>query len=322
MRISVLRSILHVVAFALSVSLFVSCYKPAPGFTATHHYNQNFNFVVKSDSISLYELPDTVTDSTLIFRGEQLVVAEIKIIPSDTIDSVWVKLARDQMSQGWTRECQLLPNVAPDDSISRFIDTFSNNHQLLFLALVVMVVATYGLRKLHRRDAYIVHFNDIDSVLPTMLVLLVATSACVYATIQNFCPESWRHFYFHPTLNPFVVTPVIGLFVSLVWALIITGLAVVEDVFRRLPFGSGVLYLSGLSAVCAVDYVVFSIFTLYYIGYIMLIVYILFSVRRILGVLPRYVCGNCGAKIWHLGKCPYCGAENESVMPQEDMKSH
>ena len=100
MKNSVLRSILHVVAFALSVSLLVSCYKPAPGFTATHHYNQNFNFIVKSDSISLYELPDSVTDSTLVYQGEQLVVAEIKIIPEDSIDSVWVKLARDQMSQG------------------------------------------------------------------------------------------------------------------------------------------------------------------------------------------------------------------------------
>ena len=34
------------------------------------------------------------------------------------------------------------------------------------------------------------------------------------------------------------VIPVIGLFVSLVWALIIMGIAVVEDVMRRLPFGS------------------------------------------------------------------------------------
>ena len=211
----------------------------------------------------------------------------------------------------WTRECHLLEKVAPDDPISRFIDTFSNNHQLLFLALVVMVIAIYGLRKLYRRDAYIVHFNDIDSVLPTLLALLVATSASVYATIQNFSPESWRHFYFHPTLNPFVVTPVIGLFVSLVWALIITGVAVVDDVFRRLPFGSGVLYLLGLSAVCAVDYVVFSIFTLYYIGYLLLVVYIWFSVHSIRGVLSRYVCGNCGARIRHLGKCPYCGAVNE-----------
>ena len=312
MRIKSLRLLLPMVLLLVSAMSLTSCYKQEMGFTATHHYNQNYNFVVKADSMVLYENPDTaIYDSTVLYRGDQLVVAEIKAIATDTIDSVWVKLARDQMSQGWTRECDLLKGVAPDDPISQFIDLFSNNHLLLFLALVVIVTASYGLRKLYRRDAYIVHFHDISSVLPTMLAVLVATSATVYATIQNFAPENWRHFYFHPTLNPFAVTPVIGLFVSLVWALIITGIAVVEDVMRRLPFGSAVLYLLGLAAICAVDYVVFSIFTLYYIGYVLLIAYIWFAVSRLRLVLARYVCGNCGKRIPGLGKCPHCGAVNE-----------
>ena len=307
-----MRLLLPMVLLLVSAMSLTSCYKQEMGFTATHHYNQNYNFVVKADSMVLYENPDTaIYDSIIVYRGDQLVVAEIKTISNDTIDSVWVKLARDQMSQGWTRECDLLKGVAPDDPISQFIDLFSNNHLLLFLALVVIVTASYGLRKLYRRDAYIVHFHDISSVLPTMLAILVATSATVYATIQNFAPENWRHFYFHPTLNPFAVTPVIGLFVSLVWALIITGIAVVEDVMRRLPFGSAVLYLLGLAAICAVDYVVFSIFTLYYIGYVLLIAYIWFAVSRLRLVLARYVCGNCGKRIPGLGKCPHCGAVNE-----------
>ena len=312
MRIKSLRLLLPMVLLLMSAMSLTSCYKQETGFTATHHYNQNYNFVVKADSMVIYENPDTaIYDSIIVYRGDQLVVAEIKTISNDTIDSVWVKLARDQMSQGWTRECDLLNGVAPDDPISQFIDLFSNNHLLLFLALVVVVTASYGLRKLYRRDAYIVHFHDISSVLPTMLAVLVATSATVYATIQNFAPENWRHFYFHPTLNPFAVTPVIGLFVSLVWALIITGIAVVEDVMRRLPFGSAVLYLLGLAAICAVDYVVFSIFTLYYIGYVLLIAYIWFAVSRLRLVLARYVCGNCGKRIPGLGKCPHCGAVNE-----------
>ena len=312
MRIKSLRLLLPMVLLLVSAMSLTSCYKQEMGFTATHHYNQNYNFVVKADSMVLYENPDTaIYDSTVLYRGDQLVVAEIKAIATDTIDSVWVKLARDQMSQGWTRECDLLKGVAPDDPISQFIDLFSNNHLLLFLALVVIVTASYGLRKLYRRDAYIVHFHDISSVLPTMLAILVATSATVYATIQNFAPENWRHFYFHPTLNPFAVTPVIGLFISLVWALIISGIAVVEDVMRRLPFGSAVLYLLGLAAICAVDYVVFSIFTLYYIGYVLLAAYIWFAVSRLRLVLARYVCGNCGKRIPGLGKCPHCGAVNE-----------
>ena len=312
MRIKSLRLLLPMVLLLVSAMSLTSCYKQEMGFTATHHYNQNYNFVVKADSMVIYEKPDTaIYDSIIVYRGDQLVVAEIKAIATDTIDSVWVKLARDQMSQGWTRECDLLKGVAPDDPISQFIDLFSNNHLLLFLALVVIVTASYGLRKLYRRDAYIVHFHDISSVLPTMLAILVATSATVYATIQNFAPENWRHFYFHPTLNPFAVTPVIGLFVSLVWALIITGIAVVEDVMRRLPFGSAVLYLLGLAAICAVDYVVFSIFTLYYIGYVLLAAYIWFAVSRLRLVLARYVCGNCGKRIPGIGKCPHCGAVNE-----------
>ena len=312
MRNKSLRLLLPLVLLLMSAMSLTSCYKQETGFTATHHYNQNYNFVVKANSMVIYENPDTaIYDSIIVYRGDQLVVAEIKTISNDTIDSVWVKLARDQMSQGWTRECDLLNGVAPDDPISQFIDLFSNNHLLLFLALVVIVTASYGLRKLYRRDAYIVHFHDISSVLPTMLAILVATSATVYATILNFAPENWRHFYFHPTLNPFAVTPVIGLFVSLVWALIITGIAVVEDVMRRLPFGSAVLYLLGLAAICAVDYVVFSIFTLYYIGYVLLAAYIWFAVSRLRLVLARYVCGNCGKRIPGLGKCPHCGAVNE-----------
>lgn len=312
MRNKSLRLLLPLVLLLMSAMSLTSCYKQETGFTATHHYNQNYNFVVKADSMVIYENPDTaIYDSIIVYRGDQLVVAEIKTISNDTIDSVWVKLARDQMSQGWTRECDLLNGVAPDDPISQFIDLFSNNHLLLFLALVVIVTASYGLRKLYRRDAYIVHFHDISSVLPTMLAILVATSATVYATIQNFAPENWRHFYFHPTLNPFAVMPVIGLFVSLVWALIITGIAVVEDVMRRLPFGSAVLYLLGLAAICAVDYVVFSIFTLYYIGYVLLAAYIWFAVSRLRLVLARYVCGNCGKRIPGIGKCPHCGAVNE-----------
>lgn len=312
MRYRALRQFPVVVVLFAALMSLTSCYKQGTGFSDTHHYHRNYNFVVKTDSLTIYENADTaIYDSTVVYRGDQLVVAEIKTVTADSIDSVWVKLARDQMSQGWTRECDLLSNVAPNDPISQFIDMFSDNHLLLFLALVVIVTATYGLRKLYRLDAYIVHFNDICSVLPTLLALLVATSAAIYATIQNFAPENWRHFYFHPTLNPFAVTPVIGIFITLVWALVITGIAAVEDVLRRLPFGSAVLYLLGLAAVCAVDYVVFSIFTLYYIGYLLLAVYIWFAVRRIRIVLCRYVCGNCGERIRSLGKCPHCGAVNE-----------
>jgi hypothetical protein len=250
-------------------------------FSTTHHYTQNYNFVVTTGSLPLADnLPDMAFDTMFVVRGERIVVAEITTVPTDSIDSVWVKVARDQVTQGWIRESELLKGVSPDDPISQFIDLFSNTHLLIFLALCVIVLAFYAMRRLFRRRAYIVHFNDIDSFYPTALCLLVAASATLYASIQMFGAESWRHFYYHPSLNPFALPVHLGIFVASVWALIIVGLATVDDVFHQLPATDAVLYLAGLSAVCAVDYVVFSIFTLYYIGYALFIAYAVFAITR------------------------------------------
>ena len=105
-------------------------------------------------------------------------------------------------------------------------------------------------------------------------------SATLYASIQMFGPESWRHFYYHPSLNPFALPLHLGIFVSFVWAILIVGLAAVDDVRHHLPTTEAVLYLAGLGAVCAVDYVIFSIFTLYYVGYVLLVIYVVFAVWR------------------------------------------
>lgn len=92
-------------------------------------------------------------------------------------------------------------------------------------------------------------------------------------------PETWRHFYFHPTLNPFAVPRVLGFFLASVWAILILAIAAVDEVKHRLALGEAVLYLGGLAAVCAVDYIVFSVLTLYYVGYVLLAVYVVFAVR-------------------------------------------
>ena len=269
-------------------------------FYTTHHYTQNYNFIVTGDSLVVVAqqpeamaVPEVVSieiesigqekqkDSITLMKNERSVVADIMTVPSDTIDSVWVKVARDQLTFGWIHENELLARVSPDDPISQFIDLFSNVHLLVFMAFCVVIVAAYGVRRLMRRGAKIVHFNDIPSFYPTTLCLLVASSAVLYSSIQIFGPESWRHFYYHPSLNPFGLPLHLGLFVSSVWAIIIVAIATVEDVSKHLPLGSAVLYLGGLIAVCAVDYVVFSITTLYYIGYPLLIAYFIFALRRL-----------------------------------------
>ena len=224
-------------------------------------------------------------DSITLRKHERLVVADITTVPTDTIDSVWVKVARDQLTFGWIHESELLSKVSPDDPISQFIDFFSDAHLLIFLALCVVILAAYGVRHLLRRGAKIVHFNDIPSFYPTALCLLVASSAVLYSSIQLFGAETWRHFYYHPSLNPFALPFWLGLFVSSVWSIVIVAIATVDDVTRYLPLGGAILYLGGLAAICAVCYVVFSITTLYYIGYPLLIAYFYFAIRRLMSQL-------------------------------------
>jgi hypothetical protein len=269
-------------------------------FYTTHHYTQNYNFIVTGDSLVVVAqqpeamaIPEVVSieiesigeelqkDSITLRKHERIVVADIMTVPSDTIDSVWVKVARDQLTFGWIHENELLAKVSPDDPISQFIDFFSDAHLLVSLAFCVIIVAAYGVRRLMWRGAKIVHFNDIPSFYPTALCLLVASSAVLYSSIQLFGPESWRHFYYHPSLNPFGMPLHLGLFVTSVWAIVIVAIATVDDVTKHLPLGSAILYLGGLLAVCAVCYVVFSITTLYYIGYPLLIAYYIFALRRL-----------------------------------------
>ena len=309
------------ILLTLSLShLLTSCYNQGPitpdawnlteqqldsiSFYTTHHYTQGYNFVVSKDSLVILEqqnemmpVPDILTaeimagdetmpmlslvDSLTLRRHERLVVADICTVPTDSIDSVWVKVARDQLTQGWLRESDLLKAVSPDDPISQFIDYFSDAHLLVFLAFCVIVGGAYGLRRLMRKGAKIVHFNDIPSFYPTLLCLLIASSAVLYSSIQLFAPETWRHFYYHPSLNPYALPWHLGLFVTSVWAILIVAIATIDDVRHHLPLGQAILYLGGLAAVCAVDYVVFSVTTLYYIGYPLLIAYFVFALYRL-----------------------------------------
>lgn len=286
-------------------------------FVTTHHYSVNYNFIVKTDSINLVkQQPEEVisrlsTDTVQIYRHDHIVVAEIRVIPTDSVDSVWIQVARDQNTFGWIHESSLLPYVVPSDPISQFISTFSDIHLLIFLIIISVISSAYLARTILRRNAKIVHFNDINSFYPTLLALIVASSATLYSSIQTFAPDMWRNFYFHPTLNPFNVPLTLGIFIASVWAMLIVGLAAVDVVRNMLPTGEALLYLCGLAGVCAVNYIVFSITTLYYVGYILYIAYLYFALKRYFDKFREtYVCGNCGAPMKSKGRCPVCGREN------------
>ena len=254
-------------------------------FSTTHHYTNKYNFLVFKDSLELMRqqpeeyISGLKVDTFAVKKNHLLVVTDIRMVPQDSIDSVWVQLAAGNNDFGWVRESKLLPRVVPDDQISEFIMTFSNVHLLIFLVVIVVIAMAYLVRKVFHSNGKIVHFNDIDSPYPVTLVLLVSISAAFYGWIQSFEPEMWRHFYFHPSLNPFAVPHLLGVFLALVWAVLIVALACVDEVYHRLTFGEGLLYLGGLAGVCALDYIIFSVLSLYYIGYVLLIAYIYFAIK-------------------------------------------
>lgn len=254
-------------------------------FSTTHHYTNKYNFLVFKDSLELMRqqpeeyISGLKVDTFAVKKNHLLVVTDIRMVPQDSIDSVWVQLATENNDFGWVRESKLLRRVVPDDPISEFIMTFSNVHLLIFLVVIVVITMAYLVRKVFHSNGKIVHFNDIDSPYPVTLVLLVSISAAFYGWIQSFEPEMWRHFYFHPSLNPFAVPHLLGVFLALVWAVLIVALACVDEVYHRLTFGEGLLYLGGLAGMCALDYIIFSVLSLYYIGYVLLIAYIYFAIK-------------------------------------------
>lgn len=287
-------------------------------FSTFHHYNVGYNFMVRGDSLQIISqhpraiISHLVIDSVNISKGKQLMVADICIIPNDSVDSVWVQLASETGSIGWVHEKEMLKKVVPTDPISQFIMFFSDSHIMVAILILAVLAAAYTFRKISRRNAPIVHLRDIPSAYPTLLCIIVAASATFYASLQMFEAEAWQEFYFHPSLNPFRMAPILSVFISSVWAMLIISVAVIDDVRHHLNFDDAIIYLAGLAGVCAMLYIIFSISTLYYIGYPLLVAYSWFAISRyIRHSRNKYLCGNCGKGLAHKGKCPHCGAINE-----------
>ena len=103
-------------------------------FSTTHHYTNKFNFMVFKDSLVLVKqqpeelMSELPVDSFAVKKDMLLVVTDIRMVPKDSIDSVWVQLATEDNTFGWIRESKMLQQVVPADPISEFIMTFSNFH--------------------------------------------------------------------------------------------------------------------------------------------------------------------------------------------------
>ena len=329
-----MRPVKTLLALVLTALMAAACYYPTPppddgwtvgdgsldttAFVRHHHYGPNFNFKVTADTLSLAPCRpgtarlDSWADTAVVRRGDKIVVADIALVPSDTTDSVWLKLARDQTTMGWTSERRLAEAAMPDDPISQFIHTFSGSRTRLALCIVGLMAAFFLVQAARRRHLHVVHFNDIDSFYPTLLCLTVSGAATLYGSLQHFVPETWVEFYYHPTLNPFGLPLVMAVFVVSVWLMGITALAVLDDVRRRLDWADIPAYVAGLAGVCMVLYLFFSLSTPYYVGYPCLVAYWAFAIRSYARRrTPRYVCGRCGAPLPRLGRCPHCGTLNQ-----------
>ena len=275
------------------------------------HYTWNTNLEVMVDSSVLECLPIKEKYITL-YRGDRVVVAEFAVHPADSIDSVWVKLAHTQDEQGWIRETELKKAFAPTDSISQAIHLFSNTHASYFVIIFALFVGVYLFRAFRRKQLQLVYFNDIASVYPLFLCLLMAFSATIYESIQVFVPGTWEHFYYNPTLSPFKVPFILSIFLLSIWLFLIVALAVLDDLFRQLTPAAAIFYLLGLMSCCIFCYFFFILMTHIYIGYFFLALFVWVFAKKVhRNIGYKYRCGHCGEKIKEKGVCPHCGAINE-----------
>ncbi len=221
----------------------------------------NYNFLVKSDSLTLLSsqpeelLSELQVDTFAVRHSERLVVSDIRIIPNDSIDSIWVEVANVQALFGWLRKSEMLNNVVPDDPISLFINWFSTWHTPIFLSVILLVAGALtwyykarggGLK--HRARSYYA----------LALIAVTTVSSLLYSIIQVYYPAEWEAFYIDPTLNPFTQSALLASFLTGVWAIIILAIATIEEVIKLFPLPRAVLYLASIVATCMLSYLICS----------------------------------------------------------------
>lgn len=323
-----MRLLLWVVLSGIFICLgLASCHYPSRDLTdeemsqstrdsLTHlyerHYTLNLNLIVETDSINLACLP--LKDCTnMVYQGDHVVVAEFAIDPTDSVDSVWVKLAHSQKVQGWVHEKDLKANFVPVDIISQGIYFFSHTHAATFIIIFAVFLSVWLYRTFKQKRYPLVYFNDIDSLYPLFLCLLVSATATLYESMQLFTPDTWEMFYYNPTLSPLKVPFIISLFLVGFWMILIVLIAAVSETFKLLYPSAAVFYLLGLGASCVFCYFFFIYTTRIYVGYLFLAFLLAAFIYRAVQRLhtPDYVCGKCGQKLSSKGICPHCGALNE-----------
>lgn len=232
-------------------------------------------------------------------------------LATDTVhaDTVWIKVAGSQYNMGWLTESTLLKHTVPNDNISQMLDFLTGTRFLWMGGILLLGVLGLFLHMKYNNRIKIVRLNEMDSFYPFLLFILVAFLACWYASIQKFAPEFWQEYYFHPTLNPFLVPPVMAVLIITVWLILIVIIAILIETYNNFPFLRGAIYLIEIMGAAMFVYLVISWTTFIYIGYFLFVVLVWFLLVLYNGYVKcRYECGNCGQRIKEKGKCPHCGA--------------
>lgn len=244
-------------------------------FRLTHHYSENFNFLVKADSLTLVPREgDMMHDTCKVYHGDVIVVAAIKPLAGGDIDSIWVKVASNQHTMGWILEQELLQGTTPDDPISEMLDALTGSRAIWMTSIILIgiIAIAFSKRKNLRKSLLPSFFNEMDSPYPSFFLILTTIIAALYASIQNFVPEFWQEYYFHPTLNPLVLPPLMATLVVMAWLLIITLIAVIDEIYHHFYFIAGITYLAKLLGLAMMVYLFVSWTTIIYIGYAILLI--------------------------------------------------
>lgn len=295
--------------------------KDSLNFRTNHHYSVNYNFCITADSLRLQiarpyhnlQRNDAAGFAT-VFKNNRIAVADILIVPEDPADSVWVKVARDQLTGGWIHEKELLQSVKPDAPLSKFLYTFRRHRLIILILCLVVAILPAVFCRIRRIPCPFVYFSDIPSAYPTLLCLSFALTTLLHAAMLRFRPEQWEEFYYNPTLSPFRLPLAASLFAASLWMVLLLALASAEVIYKELNLRDALCYICSLVGVCAASCLLFSPPALFFAAVPCLMLYAFWALRRYFSHNRcRYVCGNCGARLTRAGRCPHCGAWNETT---------
>lgn len=212
-------------------------------FSATHHYNIGYNFVLIADSMQLFTTPEGVSlnldyapDSAIIRSNEDFVITEIYHVPvvdSTITDSIWLRVGSDGIPLGWVSEGELLNKAAPVDPISLLI-FYVRHHDKFILALsfiIILAIAIYIIVA----EKKIAKFNKqrVISYYSIAFLLSITAAGVVYSILTEKHSDLWQDFYFHPTLNPLGLQKMLALYLSTIWLSIILWLASIFDLIAK-----------------------------------------------------------------------------------------